>query len=324
MKAYYEGSSVGGINGGNAYDVQSALALSKDFKVVIDPVTIRRNESIFSYWKRMLQYTAQADVLIMEPYPVVFGQRKSSQLSIAVIHHIDHNLMRKSIYHKWYFNRLLKKVGKCSAIVTVSLHWQNYFLQRNCKNVSVIYNSFDTSLYSGTIEDENSFRLKMKLPLQKKIIYIGNAIREKGVVEVYEALKNSNYHLVMTGPSNRVPGLNVQYLKLNREDYLQLLKISSLVICFSLMEEGWNRIAHEALLSHTPVIGTDSGGMSELLSKAGQIIVHSSGELPAAVAKALDERKVLAERGYDYVKQFDMVYFEKAWKDVVHSILKEN
>src|SRR4051812_13825000 len=103
LQAFYESNTVDGINGGNAYDVQSALALAKDFKVVIDPVTVRKNESVFSYWRRMLTYKAVADLLILEPYPVVFGNRKKSQLSIAVVHHIDHKLMKRSMYHRWYF-----------------------------------------------------------------------------------------------------------------------------------------------------------------------------------------------------------------------------
>lgn len=324
LQAFYEGSVSDGINGGNAYDVQSALVLSKDFNVVIDPVTVRKNESVFSYWKRMRAYRAKADLLIMEPYPVVFGRRNESQLSIAVIHHIDHLLAKKSLYHRWYFYNLLRKVKKCNAILTVSEHWKNYFVERNCKNVSVIYNSFIPDLYGKSDEDEKSFRARNGIPEGKKIIYIGNAIREKGVVEVYDALKNSGHHLIMTGPRNRVPDLKVQYLNLKRADYLKLLKFSSLVICFSLMEEGWNRIAHESLLSHTPVVGKESGGMTELLTNAGQIVVREKEEIFQAVNQALNNREQYALAGFNYVKQFDMAYFETAWTNVIRSVIKEN
>ncbi len=324
LQAFYEGTVADGINGGNAYDVQSALALAKDFKVVIDPVTIRKNESVFSYWRRMRNYKPVADLLIMEPYPVVFGKRSESQLSIAVIHHIDHFLAKKSIYHRWYFYNLLRKINKCNAIVTVSEHWKKYFELRGCKNVSVIYNSFDPELYGKSEEDEQSFRRRNGIPSDKKIVYIGNAIREKGVVEVYEALKSSGFHLVMTGPRNRVPELNVQYLNLKRKEYLQVLTFSSVVVCFSLMEEGWNRIAHESLLSHTPVVGKDSGGMTELLNKAGQIVVRDRSEIRDAVTEAMEKRGQLADSGFNYVKQFDLNYFENAWKNIIRSVIKEN
>ena len=324
LQAFYEGTVADGINGGNAYDVQSALALAKEFKVVVDPVTIRKNESVFSYWKRMRDYNAKADLLILEPYPVVFGKRKDSQLTIAVVQHIDNILAKKTLYHRWYFYNLLRKLKKCNAIVTVSEHWKKYFEERHCKNVSVIYNSFDPELYGKPEEDEASFRTRNGIPLGKKIIYIGNAIREKGVAEVYDALKNSDYHLIMTGPRNRVPELRVQYLNLKRKEYLQLLSFSTVVICFSLMEEGWNRIAHESLLSHTPVIGKESGGMTELLLKSGQIIVRDKSEIREAVEKAISERTRLAETGYNYVKQFDLTYFKNAWMQTIRSVIKEN
>ena len=324
LQAFYEGTVADGINGGNAYDVQSALALSKDFKVVIDPVTIKKNESVFKYWSRMREYKAKADLLVLEPYPVVFGKRKEAQLSIAIIHHIDHVLAKKTLYHRWYFYMLLKKLKNCNAIVTVSEHWKNYFIEKKYKNVSVIYNAFDPSLYGNSDEDEKSFRARNGIPLEKKIIYIGNAIREKGVVEVYDALKRSDFHLIMTGPRNRVPELKVQYLNLKRKEYLQLLKFSSVVVCFSLMEEGWNRIAHESLLSHTPVVGKESGGMTELLTKAGQIVVRDKSEIRDAVLKAIAEREQLIKSGFEFVKQFDMAYFENAWKNIVRSVIKDN
>ena len=90
------------------------------------------------------------------------------------------------------------------------------------------------------------------------------------------------------------------------------------------MEEGWNRIAHESLLSHTPVIGKESGGMTELLLKSGQIIVRDKSEIREAVEKAISERTRLAETGYNYVKQFDLTYFKNAWMQTIRSVIKEN
>ena len=88
------------------------------------------------------------------------------------------------------------------------------------------------------------------------------------------------------------------------------------------MEEGWNRIAHEALLSHTPVIGSNSGGMKELLEKAGQVVVNDKTEIYSAVEKVLSQREIFAEKGYEFVKQFDMKYFSNAWIVLVKEVTK--
>ena len=51
----------------------------------------------------------------------------------------------------------------------------------------------------------------------------------------------------MSGPQNHSPDLPVQYTKMDHAEYLTLLKASSVVITFSRMIEGWNRIWHEAM-----------------------------------------------------------------------------
>jgi glycosyltransferase involved in cell wall biosynthesis len=88
------------------------------------------------------------------------------------------------------------------------------------------------------------------------------------------------------------------------------------------MIEGWNRIAHEALLSGTPVVGSGTGGMHELLENAGQPEVQSPEELVAAVETVLKDRRTYAEKGYDYIRQFDLAYFERRWKAVVDQVMQ--
>ncbi|MFN8165984.1 MAG: glycosyltransferase family 4 protein [Bacteroidia bacterium] len=321
--AYSQGSDSAFINGGNAYDVEAVRVLSQNFDIGVDNFTIRRKgESVLKYWWRMSRYKAPAELLIMEPFPIVYGNRSDAQKSIAMIHHIDPVIMNDGIYHRWYFNRLLRRARYCDMIVTVSEYWKNYFVQQGSTHVEVIYNSFDPEKYGAVKESETSFRQRLGIPTDKKIVYIGNALKEKGVYEVYEALKSSPYHLVMTGKENKAPGLPVQHLNLSREDYLSLLKFSSVVISFSLMVEGWNRIAHEALLSGTPVIGSGSGGMHELLSGAGQPIVDAQENLASAVEQVLASREEYVKRGYAYVHKFDKTYFLRRWKEVVETVME--
>lgn len=309
------------INGGNAYDVQSALALSENYKIDVDQVAIRDNEPVLKYWFRMASYKAKADLLIMEPFPVVYGKRRDGQKSIAMIHHVDPEIMNSGWYHRWYFYRLLRRARYCDAIVTVSEYWKNYFAHMGATHVEVIYNSFDPSIYNAPV-DEKAFREKFNIPENKKIIYIGNALREKGVYEVYDALKDTDYHLVMTGSKNRTPDLKVQYMNLTRAEYLTLLRISSVVVAFSLMIEGWNRIAHEALLSGTPVVGSGTGGMHELLTKAGQPIVATKERLLPEIEIVMQKRDEYVKRGQAYVSQFDPAYFKKRWVEVVERVMK--
>lgn len=310
------------MNGGNAYDVQAALALRRHFSLEIDPRTIRGKEPVWQYWWRMARYKADADLLILEPFPIVYGRRTAGQRSIAMIHHIDPVIRSSSRYHRWYFDRLIRRTRACDCVVTVSAYWRDYFLEQGCKRVEVIYNAFDPVRYREPGFDARAFRARFSIPEDKPLVYIGNAIREKGVYDVYEALREQPYHLVMTGAANRAPDLPVQYLRLNRDDYHRLLRASDVVIAYSRMIEGWNRIAHEALLSHTPVIGSGTGGMHELLLGAGQPEVSDPEGLRQAIQAVLQDRQAFATRGYTYASQFDESYFERRWKEVVDGVLR--
>jgi len=109
-------------------------------------------------------------------------------------------------------------------------------------------------------------------------------------------------------------------LKLDRQDYLCLLHASDIVITMSTMVEGWNRIAHESLLSHTPVIGSGRGGMLELLEGAGQKVVTDVTTLPAVVEEVLKDKKYFTEKGFEYVRKFDSKYFEDEWIKTISSL----
>jgi len=86
------------------------------------------------------------------------------------------------------------------------------------------------------------------------------------------------------------------------------------------IEEGWSRVAHESLLCRTPVIGSGTAGMQELLEKGKQIICLDLEKLPSMVVSALGNRQQLANSGYDYVKQFDLSYFNKAWQTLIDTL----
>ena len=63
-----------------------------------------------------------------------------------------------------------------------------------------------------------------------------------------------------------------EYARQSFGDYLKLLKASWVVLTMSKFKEGWCRTAHEAMLLKTPVIGSGTGGMRELLENGKQIV----------------------------------------------------
>ena len=311
-------------SGGNAYDYTAAKILSEQFDVEMNEQAVGRpGESKFRYWRRMSEFKTDAEIIINESYAVVFGKTNSGVHSVAMIHHIYDDLGKNSLRHKWFFYRLKRRLQLMDLIITVSEYWKNYLEEIGCKNVKVIYNSFSPDEYEIAENDVKAFRKKMDLDESKPLVYIGNAHRQKGVYETYEALKDKGYELIMTGVKNYAADLPVRFVSLTRREYVCLLHAADLVITFSQMPEGWNRIAHEALLCKTPVIGSGAAGMRELLENAGQEIAKNGDELAKKAGEVLSHADRYARLGYDYVKKFDMKYFSNAWISAMNGLINK-
>ena len=195
-------------------------------------------------------------------------------------------------------------------------------MKAGCRDVEVIYNSFDPAEFDVAPTTVAAFLKKYDLPRDRPLVYLGSTGPRKGVMEAHAALKGEPYTLVATGrdPGTRVP---VRTLTLERSDYLCLLKAAGVVVTMSTLLEGWNRVAHEALLSGTPVVGSGSAGMGELLTGAGQIVQPSPLGLADAVRTALASRAELAGRGREFVQRFDLHYFEAAWLRLVRRLVPD-
>ncbi|HNQ61384.1 MAG TPA: glycosyltransferase [Bacteroidia bacterium] len=310
-------------NGGNAYDVHAAGVLKKEFILeVSDSAILKKEESLIRYWQRMRRDVPKADVIIREPYPIVFAAPTGNIPCIGMIHHIDDNLGKSSLKHLWYFERLKRRLKKLDMVVTVSSYWREYLEKLGCKNVKVIYNAFEPGDYVVQKSAVSDFKKKYSIPEGKKLIYAGNANRQKGVYDVYDALKDTDYHLIMTGTKNLALDIPVQYMHLDRSTYIVMLHACDIVITLSKMTEGWNRIAHESLLCGTPVIGSGIGGMKELLNGAGQKIVSKKEELNETVKEVLHRRSWYAENGIRFTSQFDMKYFRNEWTNAILGLIK--
>lgn len=310
-----------GANGGNTYDYAAFRALSERFTISLDASAVqRRCESTATYALRMRSHLPSCEVTIAEPYPLVFGPRRATHRRIAMVHHLEDRGKSKSVKHTLFQSALLRRLRRVDCVVTVSRYWQDYLRRAGCGNVRIIYNSFDLKEFTDMNEEREGFRKAFGMPVDEPLIYVGNASVRKGVGQVYEALRNRGYHLVMSGAENRAPGVPVRFLNLAREQYLGLLKASDVVVCMSLFAEGWNRIAHEALLCGTPVIGSGAGGMRELLEGARQLILHDFRDLPAAVERVLERRSEYSAVGRAFVEQYNQAYFSNAWHSCVASV----
>ena len=307
-------------NGGNAYDFHAMLSLSRAFDFRLDRLSARREgESALKYWWRLQGHRPTADVVIKEPALIGLGRLGKSPVEVGIIHHISFDLQSKSAGHRLFFSNLRRRLPQMDAVVTVSDYWRRELEAIGCRRVEVIYNSFDLAEFDITESEVRDFRISHELSSDRPLVYIGNGGAQKGVYEVYEALKDEGYTLVTTGPAK--PDLPVRWFNLERADYLRLLTACDVVISMSRLTEGWCRVVHEAMLCGTPVIGSGSGGMRELLEGGRQIVLPSSARLRDVVRQVVGRREEMGGPGRSFVQRFDMEYFGEAWTGLAEALL---
>ena len=315
--------------GGIVYNETVRRILSKDFKVglILSEAKVFKNirylkipESFF-YLSKL---KGKKDLWIRDFYSTItLTSDKTEGKNLVVVHHVDFSTFPIISRPVFFF---LKKIFYCNlkkadAILTVSDYWKNHFLVRGYKNVYKIYNGFNLPDFNILEQEVLEFKKRYNL-LGKPIIYLGNCQRAKGVVESYCALKDLDVYLVTSG--ERQVKIPVQNINLEYQDYLNLLKASSIVLTMSKFKEGWCRTAHEAMLLKTPVIGSGLGGMRELLEGGNQMVCENFNLLKEKVKYLIDHpelREKIGEDGYNFANDFTSERLKKDWLELIHKIL---
>jgi len=312
------------MTGGKAYREALRNALAKKYDVEVFDVAGERGPIPSVRLRRMIALARIAkskDVWIRDFSPVAgMSVRRSSGKNIALFHHL-YTVGEKTDMLDRVFEALFRRnVRKCDRVVAVSDFWRDYLGGLGLTDVRVIRNSLDPSRFDSDPKEVKAFREKHGFS-DSPIIYIGNCSRDKGVVEVYEALKDQDYQLVTSGePEVELPCRN---LNLPYDEYLLLLKASSAAVTMSRFREGWCRTAHEAMLCKTPVIGSGAGGMAELLKGGKQVICRDISDLPHLVRDVMDRRESLGKEGYRFASSFTLERFEKQWTDLIEEVVRD-
>ncbi|WP_342513054.1 glycosyltransferase [Sporosarcina sp. FSL K6-1522] len=157
--------------------------------------------------------------------------------------------------------------------------------------VHVISMGVNTAVFKPTVKEEA--RTTLSLPLEKKIIlYVGNVIRAKGLLELVEAYTlvktaNPDSELYIVGSQKdssfvkelqaviqekNVEGVHFQ-APVGQAELAQWMSAAS-VLTLPSHQEGFGLVALEAMAAGTKVVGTDVGGLSYLLNQGAGILVE--------------------------------------------------
>ncbi len=318
-------------SGGAIYEQYVTEVLKKSHYNVEEVTLIEKKsaskiEKFFTVLQKLKYFSTQiknSHAVVIRNLATLFFLKKSDK-EIVIFHHYDPQSYPFLIqwFQKMIYFNFKRNKNKIDKVVVVSQYWKNFLEEEGFKRdqMSVIYNAFDRKLYKQKAQNEiNTFKKKYGLT-SKPIVYIGNPQTIKGTSKVYALLKDLDVHLVTSGKVHiSLPCLN---LTLSFDEYILLLQSSSLVVLMSQFKEGWNRVAHEAMLCKTAVIGSGKGGMKELLQGGGQSICTEE-ELLCKVKILLsnpEQLQKMGEDGYEYAKQFTLEVFQEGWSKCLKNL----
>ena len=312
--------------GGAVYDTTVRKILRQEYELHVSYIARGRAKSLVkrawewaSFIRTMRNVKLSGDIVFRDFFTTVFSPIPKGRINIPILHHLEVDSTRFPRIYRALVKQYCRQARNADCVVVVSEYWQNFLRDRSVERTRVIYNSFDTSQFNFTCDQLNCFRESKGIPRDRPLIYLGNAKADKGYTAVARELAGIDATLIATGRGEPVDGTRVMFL--DYSDYLKLLTISDIVLTMSTLQEGWCRTAHEAMLCRTPVIGSGSGGMMELLQGGGQRVCRDVSSLREEATHLLGDdsvRKQLGERGFAFASRFDSDYFRKQWVDLVN------
>jgi spore coat protein SA len=281
---------------------------------------------------RLISHLHEGDVVWCHNQPFVLSGLINllHKKNVKVVYHAHTSVSWHSVY------KILSKI-KPDAFVFVSNKMRDEALRLipNLQNAHVIYNGADEiTFFPG-----KNVKFNTREPIN--IMCVGRLNPEKGIhvlVDAVKILNNKGYNFKVTiigtsfaggaKPTNYVKRLianspkNIEY-----KGFLQPNKLANeyrnadIFCCPSIYDEPFGNVNIEAMACGVPVVASRVGGIPEIASKGGVILVDP--DQPEQLAKKLcflidspDMRKQLALQGIDaFQKNF-------TWKVAVDSYNK--
>ncbi|MCM3756383.1 glycosyltransferase [Sporosarcina aquimarina] len=202
-------------------------------------------------------------------------------------------------------------------------------------NVTVMSMGVDRTVFHPLARDAVRNELNL-LESKRVILFIGNLIREKGVLELvqaFEAIQSSlpevSLHLLGSSKSatfveevkqyittHQIEGVHFEGTKPQSE--LAKWLAAADVLALPSYHEGFGLVALESMAAGTPVVASDVGGLSYLLAEGAGILV------PARDVESLAEgllQALTSDEASNSARQEEIVH-EHSYEKILEKLLK--
>lgn len=254
-----------------------------DFYLVPKKIGLFFWSIVVFFWSLFLIKNKKIDIIIAQS-PSFEGVisvllKKITKIKLIIEVHGDW-IESPFLYHKFKFENIIKKI-------LVSF---GKFSLKNANKIRVISSSTDNLVYEissrkgdfifPTFTDVDLFLKENDISWENRILYVGVLYRLKGVHFLLKAFKkiqdkHFDFKLILIGDGPYKKELvdliekenikNVEFLgKLNAEDVRDQMKICNVLVLPSL-SEGLGRVLIEAGALSKPLIGTNIGGIPDII-----------------------------------------------------------
>ncbi len=233
---------------------------------------------------------------------------------VITLHGSDVLRLSKNPVGKYFFNYAVKN---CDRIICVSEFLKNNLSKEYQNKSEVIYNGVDFDLFYDIGVDEDYG------------LFVGSFVSQKGIEILIDAIKNIDFNFKFIGDgvlfdkvSNRLKEENITNIELlgkkHQKEVSEYVKRCSFLILPSL-SEGLGMVLLEAMASGKAVIGTNVGGIPELIMDGynGYLVEPNNPKILKEKINILiknnDLRKKFGVNGKIFSKKF-------SWKNVAKNV----
>lgn len=270
--------------GGYRHETEFAEALSDAINhcaICYKKVRFNKNYQGFFAWMVLFLKTffnARGEVIITVArlaWPVYLRNIFNRNKIILVLHNFDKKDGKRSFYFS-LLERYFKKVRKHPQrllVITVAEYWKN--------NLSENY-GISPVLFPNFFETQPYFFYRDIVKKNPKLIHFGqwsDKADKKKYHLLWHELKRKGYQCYFSTDEEKVVAdLPVEFFK-TREAYLKKMALSYCTIILNKVNEGWNRVANESLLTGTQVMTNDNTGPAELMKLGNGYLVSNINEI---------------------------------------------
>ena len=215
------------------------------------------------------------------------------------------------VYKKQPFMRsTIKNVLKrADRVLAVSNALRHEIVATGVEGISnkteICWNSVDIDKFS--LKDNNSFKEEYKLFDKPIVLFVGNLIKRKNVESLLEAKKiaNSDYYLVIVGDGPLFKKLN----KIVEDDHIRDVIFTGSrtdveniipscdVLVLPSLSESFGLVLIEALACGKPVIGSNVGGITEIITEDVGLLVNPNkiSSIASSIDKIINDNEFRIE-----------------------------